>query len=68
MVTRRWSPPGRSQFSVLVAVVVTSAVLPTILAQRIFHPRHVFEAMGSETDPELLEAQSRPLDSPGTPS
>jgi len=51
-----------------VAVVVTSAVLPTILAQRVFHPRHVFEVMGSETDPELLEAQSRPLDSPGTPS
>lgn len=46
----------QGQFSVLVAVVVASAVLPTILAQRVFHPRHVFEAMGSETEPELLEA------------
>ncbi len=46
----------QGQFSVLVAVVVASAVLPTILAQRIFHPRHVFEAMGGETEPQPQEA------------
>src|SRR3989454_1011261 len=47
----------QGQFSVLVAVVVASAVLPTILAQRVFHLRHVFEAMGSETEPNLVEAE-----------
>ena len=46
----------RAQFSVLVAVVVASAIAPTFLAQRFFHPRHAFEAMGSEVEPELLEA------------
>ncbi len=50
----------QAQFSVLVAVVVASAVLPTILAQRVFHPRHVFEAMGSEVEPDLLEADPAP--------
>ena len=47
----------RAQFSVLVAVVVASAILPTLLAQRFFHPHHAFEAMGSEVEPELLMAQ-----------
>jgi Kef-type K+ transport system membrane component KefB len=47
----------RAQFSVLVAVVVASAVLPTFLAQRFFHPRHAFEAMGGEVEPEVLSAE-----------
>ncbi len=46
-----------AQFSVLVAVVVASAIVPTFLAQRFFHPRHAFEAMGSEVEPELLDAE-----------
>ncbi len=40
----------RAQFSVLVATVVASAVAPTFLAQRFFHPRHALEAMGGEVD------------------
>jgi Kef-type K+ transport system membrane component KefB len=47
----------QAQFSVLVAAVVASAVLPTILAQRFFHPKHAFEAMGGEAEPELLDAE-----------
>jgi Kef-type K+ transport system membrane component KefB len=43
----------QAQFSVLVAVVVTSAIIPTFVAQRFFHPRHAFEAMGGEVDPAL---------------
>jgi Kef-type K+ transport system membrane component KefB len=46
---------NQGQFSVLVAVVVASAVLPTFLAQRFFHPHHAFEAMGSEVEPEILD-------------
>ncbi len=46
---------NRAQFSVLVAVVVTSAIVPTFLVQRFFHPHHAFEAMGGEVDPQLLE-------------
>ncbi len=42
------------QFSVLVAVVVTSAIVPTFIAQRFFHPRHALEAMGGEVEPEVL--------------
>jgi Kef-type K+ transport system membrane component KefB len=45
----------QTQFSVLVAVVVASAILPTFLAQRFFHPRHAFEAVGGEVEPELLD-------------
>jgi hypothetical protein len=41
---------------VLVAVVVASAVFPTFLAQRYFHPHHLLEAPGGEVDPELLES------------
>jgi Kef-type K+ transport system membrane component KefB len=48
----------QAQFSVLVAVVVASAVFPTFLAQRYFHPRHLLEAPGGEVDPELLESAS----------
>jgi Kef-type K+ transport system membrane component KefB len=52
---------NQAQFSVLVAVVVASAVFPTFLAQRYFHPHHLLEAPGGEVDPELLEsiAQNR---------
>lgn len=46
----------QAQFSVLVAVVVASAILPTFVAQRFFHPHHAFEAVGSEVEPELLDA------------
>ncbi|MGH7342394.1 MAG: hypothetical protein ACREKH_18055 [Candidatus Rokuibacteriota bacterium] len=45
----------QAQFSVLVAVVVASAIVPTFFAQRFFHPRHALEAMGGEVEPELLE-------------
>ena len=44
----------RAQFSVLVSVVVASAILSTLLAQRFFHPRHLLEAPGSEVEPEVL--------------
>ncbi|MBI1744833.1 cation:proton antiporter [Candidatus Acetothermia bacterium] len=47
---------NQSQFSVLVAVVVASAIIPTFFAQRFFHPHHAFEAIGSEVEPELVEA------------
>lgn len=53
----------QAQFSVLVAVVIASAVIPTFLAQRYFHPHHLLEAPGGEVDPELLESmpqKSRP--------
>ena len=46
---------NQGQFSVLVAVVVASAILPTYLAQRFFHPKHALEALGGEGEPELLE-------------
>lgn len=49
----------QAQFSVLVAVVVTSAILPTFLAQKFFHPHHAFEAVGGEVEPELLDAGRR---------
>ena len=42
----------RGQFSVLVAVVVASAIIPTVVAQRFFHPAHLLEAMGGEVEPE----------------
>jgi Kef-type K+ transport system membrane component KefB len=42
---------NRAQFSVLVAVVVVSAILPTFLAQRFFHPHHAFESIGGEVEP-----------------
>jgi len=45
----------QTQFSVLVAVVVASAIVPTFFAQRFFHPSHALEAMGGEVEPELLE-------------
>ena len=51
---------NQAQFSVLVAVVVASAVIPTFFAQRFFHPHHLFEALGSEVEPELLEAFQEP--------
>ena len=50
----------RAQFSVLVAVVVASAILPTFVAQRFFHPHHAFEAVGGEVEPELLDASQAP--------
>jgi Kef-type K+ transport system membrane component KefB len=45
----------QTQFSVLVAVVVASAIVPTFLAQRFFHPHHALEAIGGEVEPERLE-------------
>jgi Kef-type K+ transport system membrane component KefB len=49
----------RAQFSVLVAVVVASAIVPTFFAQRFFHPHHALAAMGGEVEPELLEPPNR---------
>ena len=40
------------------AAVVASAVFPTFLAQRFFHPHHLFESPGGEVDPELLESST----------
>jgi Kef-type K+ transport system membrane component KefB len=48
----------QTQFSVLVAVVVASAIVPTFFAQRFFHPRHALEALGGEVEPERLEPRS----------
>jgi Kef-type K+ transport system membrane component KefB len=48
----------QGQFSVLVAVVVASAIVPTFFAQRFFHPQHALEAMGGEVEPELLEPRT----------
>lgn len=45
----------RAQFSVLVSVVVASAIVPTFFAQKFFHPHHIFEVMGSEVEPDRLE-------------
>jgi Kef-type K+ transport system membrane component KefB len=42
----------QAQFSVLVAAVVASAVIPTALAQRSFHPKHALEAVGGEAEPK----------------
>jgi Kef-type K+ transport system membrane component KefB len=59
----------QAQFSVLVAAVVTSAIVPTALAQRFFHPRHLLEAVGGEVEPDLLDAgfanATRPTDRKG---
>ena len=41
----------RTQFSLLVAVVVLSAIVPTVIAQRFFQP-------GTEHEPELSRAQA----------
>lgn len=46
----------QAQFSVLVATVVASAVVPTFVAQRFFHLHHALEAMGDEVEPELVVA------------
>jgi hypothetical protein len=35
----------RAQFSVLVSVVVASAILPTFFAQRYFHPKHAVSTL-----------------------
>jgi Kef-type K+ transport system membrane component KefB len=45
----------QAQFSVLVSVVVASAIIPTFFAQRYFHPRHLLDVMGGEIEPERLE-------------
>lgn len=45
----------RSQFSVLVATVVASAIVPTFFAQRYFHLHHALEAKGDEVEPELVD-------------
>jgi Kef-type K+ transport system membrane component KefB len=45
----------QSQFSVLVATVVASAIVPTFFAQRYFHLHHALEASGDEVEPELVE-------------
>jgi hypothetical protein len=49
---------NQAQFSVLVSVVVASAILPTFVAQRFFHPHHALEALGGEVEAEAL-IQSR---------
>jgi Kef-type K+ transport system membrane component KefB len=46
---------NQSQFSVLVATVVASAIVPTFFAQRYFHLHHALEAEGDEVEPELVE-------------
>jgi hypothetical protein len=39
---------NQGQFSVLVAAVVLSAILPTFIAQKWFHPAHIFNG---DSDP-----------------
>lgn len=46
---------NQSQFSLLVAVVVLSAIIPTYVAQRWFEPRHLLSA---ETEPSSLQEVS----------
>ena len=48
----------QTQFSVLVAVIVASAIVPTFVAQRFFHPAHALDALGGEVEPERLEPRS----------
>ncbi len=45
------------QFSVLVAVVVASAIVPTFIAQRFFHPHHALVELRQEgsREPSLVE-------------
>lgn len=44
------------QFSVLVAVVVASAIVPTFIAQRFFHPHHALVELHREShQPALVE-------------
>jgi hypothetical protein len=42
------------QFSVLVAVVVASAIVPTFIAQRFFHPHHALVEL-EKPKPEIHE-------------
>lgn len=46
------------QFSVLVAVVVASAIVPTFIAQRFFHPHHVLVELQREEDRSALAESS----------
>jgi hypothetical protein len=43
---------NRAQYSQLLTVVILSAILPTLVAQRLFHPRRSFvheeDALGAE--------------------
>ncbi len=41
---------SRGQYSFLVAVVIASAVVPTVIANAIFLPRHLLELMADEED------------------
>jgi hypothetical protein len=44
----------QGQFSVLVAAVVISAILPTFIAQKWFHPSHVMDGNGSSTEDQKI--------------
>ncbi len=45
----------RPQFSVLVTVVILSAIVPTVIAQRWFDPRHVREVLAArQAEPALV--------------
>lgn len=45
------------QFSVLVAVVVASAIIPTFMAQRFFHPHHALLELRKEESPQSVLAE-----------
>lgn len=46
------------QFSVLVAVVVTSAIVPTFIAQRFFHPHHALVELRQSHEQAVLAEET----------
>jgi len=53
----------RTQFSLLLSVVVGSAVIPTFIAQRRFTPRHALREVEPEAAERALEPEGGPLPS-----
>ena len=53
----------RTQFSLLLSVVVGSAVIPTFIAQRWFTPRHALAEVDPRADERALEPEGGPLPS-----
>jgi hypothetical protein len=53
----------RAQFSLLLSVVVGSAVIPSFIAQRRFTPRHALAEVGPRAADRALEPEGGPLPS-----
>ncbi len=47
----------QNQYSFLVAVVITSAVVPTLIAGKFFHPGHLLPKPGKRSDEDLLDEE-----------